>query len=81
MAVIQRWPLAQIWLYLRRGERYWEEAHEDVGDGEVGHEEIGRVLHRLLLQDDERHEDVAERADDEDDRVEKSTAWMDSQQC
>ena len=52
------------------GGRADEEDHE-VGDAEVHQEDIGRVPHVLGLEYDERHHDVADDSDAEDEDAEE----------
>lgn len=54
-----------------RGERYRQQAHEDVGDGQVGDEKITwRRAHRTATCDNVNDERVAAEAEHKYDRVE-----------
>jgi hypothetical protein len=48
-------------------------SHQNVGEGEVGDEQVCRVPHGLVGQDDLDDENVAERSDEEDGDVQNRT--------
>ena len=54
---------------LDRCERYGEAAHEDVRTGQARDEQVGRVLHWLVLEDDVGNQKVAKDANQEDGAV------------
>ena len=64
---------------LERREGYCEEAHDDVGHGQVEDEEVGHRVHVPVTNDHDRHEEVPEKSEAENDRVQKRKAELDRQ--